>query len=529
MKKLLYILTLLCVISFISCSDDLETNPTDRVAGEVLLGTPDGGQAVMNGIYRALYISGWGTAPQWDAENSGIMAYTMAADLMGEDHIMRESGQGWFYFDYNFDIRADYTHGLGRQYQSWNFFYTLINNANNIIAKNGVWSGEDPEAKAVLGQAYTMRAFAYYHLIQLFQQAYVEGADKPGVPIYKVPSTSKTEGAPRGTVEDVYELMNADIDSAVSYFKFAQAIDLGEGEAPEKPWARDHESYIDYYVANGMKARIALAQGVDYSRALDGAKEALKKNGLRVLPVADFLGWNNRQFANTLWGIEVIAAQSQGFESFYSHMDADAPGMYASQARRLIATGLYNQIPDTDERKKQWWRAPMAEAAEQSGNSMVSYCQLKFRFASVVTRTGDYLLMRMEEMLLIAAEAECRLGQYENARGYLKTLEEQRDPQYTARLAAMTNSNTYSTNTLDKPKTLMEEILYQRRVELWGEFPRVFDLKRLQLGYNRDYEGTNHTDDTEMTPAHKNFVYPIPQAEFDGNINMNQSKDQNPL
>lgn len=515
MKKILYILALMTTIIFVSCSDELETNPTDKVSGQIMLETSEGGQAVMNGIYRAMYSSGWGTA--WLDENSGIMAYVQAGDLMGEDHIMRESGQGWFYWDYAYGIKADYTTSAGRQYQTWNFFYKLINNTNVIIGKENDWESS-PLTNAVLGQAYAMRAYAYYFLIQFFQQAYVEGSDKPGVPLYTEPTTKETQGKARGKVSDVYTLMNKDIDKAVDYL----------GKAKDAKWSREHESYIDYYVANGIKARIALAQGTDYSRARDGAVEALKKSGLTVLPVSDFLGWNKKLSANSLWSLEVIASQSENFRGFFSHMDADAAGMYAGKARRLVASGLYNLIPNTDERKKQWWRAPMNEADEESGNSMVSYCQLKFRFSNPTTRTGDYLIMRSEEMLLIAAEAECRLQQYDKARDYLKQLEEKRDPNYATRLTALTNAVTYSDNTLDKPKTLLEEILFQRRVELWGEFPRVFDLKRLQLGFDRNYNGSNHTEVLAMKPAAIDYVYPIPQAEFDGNINMKDS-DQNPM
>lgn len=538
MKKILYIITLIGAISFASCSDDLETNPTDRVAGNVLLETSEGGQALMNGIYRAMYVADWG--PGWLDENSGIMAYILAGDLMGEDHLMRQEGQGWFYYDYSFGTRNDYTVGQGRQAQTWTFFYKLISNANIVISKEKEWDvienqtleqSRTPYTKAVLGQAYTVRALSYYYLIQFFQQAYAEKdaseINKKGVPLYTEPSTKDTEGKGRGTIDAVYELMNSDIDKAVEYLYEAQIKPAENKETAKDAWVRDHESYIDYYVANGIKARIALAQGVDYTRVKEGATEALKKTGLRVASVSEFLGSNKKDVSNVLWALEVISSQSEHFRGFFSHLDADAPGMYAARAPHQIATGLYDLIPDTDERKQLWWRGVLEN--EESGNSMVSHGQLKFRFANSKTRTGDYLLMRAEEMLLMLAEAECRLSNYSAARKALEELCSVRDAEYADRLEDMTNEATYSPNTLAAPKTLLEEILFQRRVELWGEFPRVFDLKRLRLGYTRDYEGSNHSAVVEMEPADKNFVQPIPQLEFNGNHNMDQLKDQNPL
>lgn len=525
MKKIIYIVTLAAAFLFASCSDELETNPTDRVSGDVMLETSEGGQAVMNGIYRAMYVGRWGTA--WTQENSGIMSYTLVGDLMGEDHVMRESGNGWFYWDYAFGIGSDWTVAYGRQGQTWTFFYKVIANANIVISKEKDWE-DSLYTKAVVGQAYAMRAFAYYYLINYFQQGYVESLNasddsilKKGIPVYTEPTTKDTPGKSRGTIDEVYLRMNADIDLAIEYLHEAQ-IAPGKGKA----WEREHESYVDYYVANGIKAKIALTQGVDYTRVRDAAVEALSKEGLTIASVSEFLGCNNKGAKNALWALEVITSQSEGYNGFFGHMDADVAGLYASKARHQIATGLYDLIPDTDQRKQQWWRGVLEK--EEEGNSMVSHGQLKFRFSNPNTRIGDYLVMRAEEMLLMAAEAECRLGNYAKARKYLADLGEKRDEAYAERLAEMTDAKTYSFNTLDAPETLMEEVLFQRRVELWGEYPRLFDLKRLRLGYNRAYSGSNHAVKAAMDAADPGFTLLIPQAEFNGNESMDLLTDQNP-
>ena len=77
----------------------------------------------------------------------------------------------------------------------------------------------------------------------------------------------------------------------------------------------------------------------------------------------------------------------------------------------------------------------------------------------------------------------------------------------------------------------MDEILFQRRVELWGEAGRIFDLQRLGLGYNRAYNGSNHTQtvQTKNTKAGSPlFILPLPQSEIDGNENITDA-DQNPI
>jgi hypothetical protein len=144
--------------------------------------------------------------------------------------------------------------------------------------------------------------------------------------------------------------------------------------------------------------------------------------------------------------------------------------------------------------------------------------------------TGDYIWMRNEEMLLTQAEAECRLGNEQAARDLLMQLMAKRDPDYTVNktgtaLGALTSDETGS---------LLEEILIQRRIELWGEYGRIYDIRRLKQGFTRTLEmgwpkaalitGTN-----TQNPESYAWVLTIPQAEFDGNKNLDQSVDQNPM
>jgi starch-binding outer membrane protein, SusD/RagB family len=68
----------------------------------------------------------------------------------------------------------------------------------------------------------------------------------------------------------------------------------------------------------------------------------------------------------------------------------------------------------------------------------------------------------------------------------LKELGDKRDTNYGTVLEARTNAATYNTDTHGAFMTLMDEILFQRRVELWSEgMGRAFDLCRLNLGYDQ--------------------------------------------
>jgi hypothetical protein len=144
---------------------------------------------------------------------------------------------------------------------------------------------------------------------------------------------------------------------------------------------------------------------------------------------------------------------------------------------------------------------------------------------------GDYIFMRVEEMYLTAAEAECRQGHDDAAKEYLYALMSKRDASYSTNKTGATLGKTSAP--ADETGSLLEEILIQRRIELWGEFGRMYDLKRLRQGFVRTQDQGwpeaalltgKPTDDPE---AYMN-VLTIPQAEFDGNENMDADKDQNP-
>ena len=97
-------------------------------------------------------------------------------------------------------------------------------------------------------------------------------------------------------------------------------------------------------------------------------------------------------------------------------------------------------------------------------------------------------------------------GKVTDAQAALESLIKTRDPEYSA--AAFASA-----------KELQNEIFRQKRVELWGEGLIFYDAKRLGMGVNNGYTGTNVQEGyrfncTGVAPWW-NFV--IPQSEINGN------------
>lgn len=79
------------------------------------------------------------------------------------------------------------------------------------------------------------------------------------------------------------------------------------------------------------------------------------------------------------------------------------------------------------------------------------------------------------------------------------------------------------------PSVSAEDVVLQRRIELWGEGFAYFDLKRLNKGINRKYDGNNHLAGYDIiVPAQDpKWTYQIPLKELQENTHITDA-DQNP-
>lgn len=481
-----------------SCDGDkLNTAPTDKMSGTTLMATGTAALVPLNGIYRSMYTAGWSTTGNTH-QCFGISAYNLMADVMGDDMIMGDMGSGWFFFDAAYNVKSRFNQSSWRSYDLWNAYYTWISNANYILAAEETMQDKN----YAIGQAYAIRAYSYFMLAQSFARTYKGHEKEPCVPLMTEPTFPGTTGKARATVEEVYKQITADIKKAVEYLNGT---------------TQQASSHISYAVALGLQSRIALVME-DWQTALTAAEEAIAKSGKQILTIDQFKGLNNSEKENVMWAAKVIADQSGMYASLFTHMGDE---YYGKSAPKQISKTLYNKMSANDARKA-WWD-PTSEL------STGGYWQNKFYFSDKKTWLGDYVWMRIEEMYLNAAEAACRLGDEAKAKKYLGDLMTKRVPNYETMktgtaLGALTNEFTNS---------LLEEILIQRRIELWGEFGRVYDIRRLKQGFVRSAadgwpSNLQLSNRPLNNPENYMWVLTIPQKEFDGNANMDPEKDQNP-
>lgn len=512
MNTLKYILFAILWIGITACEDQLDKNPSVDQPDDRMFETVDNGFVALNGIYRAMYSVNW--ASDYASENFGQSSVNLAADIMAEDMVLYAPGQGWFLYDYLYWVKFVYTGTEDRPYVWWRMYYSLIANCNYIIKYAPEAEGSEEERNSLMGQALALRAYCYFYLAQFYQRTYIGHENDLGVPIYTEPTTKETEGAPRGTLIQTYKRITDDLDDAIA---------LLENASPQT-----HISHIDYYVANGIRARVALVME-DWEMAETAASKALSKSSLQLMSTMDLVaGFNNQNNSEWMWGAEVIPSHSTTWYSFFSHMDASA-GYHASTAQKCVSSWIYDRIDDNDVRKS-WFNGPN-DNPEQPWE--VSYCQQKFR-DNTSTLEGDLLYMRAAEMYLILAEARCQRQNYSGAKAALLDVIGYKYPDYEDVLETRTDSEELTLKSTESTavRTLMDEIILQRRIELWGEGFRILDIKRLKTGFIRNYEGTNHYIQEGLfditNPESWEWVMMIPQKEFDGNASLDPQRDQNP-
>lgn len=306
----------------------------------------------------------------------------------------------------------------------------------------------------------------------------------------------------------MFKQINGDFEKSIEYF-------TSGGQA------QSHPSHIDLYTAYGLWARAALGQQ-DYDRAGKCAEEALKKPDLeKVLGMSELGKFNNRNMKDVLWAFEITADQAGLYGSFISHMAKD--GTYGAKGPQCIDYWLYEDgMSDTDERRA--WGERVLVKNKEGKETGYYYVNNKFGYANATTGVADMINMRAEEMLITLAECKCRKGEYADARALLEELYAKR---YTAKrdISSLTDSDEVSLDTHIAPVTLIDEILLQRRIELWCEgMGRVPDLRRLNLGYSRSEK---QSEPTNAKPNDPRFILKLPLKEFDSNTALDMSKDQN--
>lgn len=442
----------------------------------------------------------------WDF---GYPSFFLQRDVMGNDIAAETSGSEWYTTWYTSGT------GLGPTYAvcqlPWTYYYGWIKNCNTVLDLAGAEPDEEHATGA--GIAYAMRAMFYMDLARMYApETYARNLNAETVPIVRetLGLAESTEN-PRATNKEMFEFILSDLDKA---------------ETLLAGYKRADKFTPDQSVVYGLKARAYLTME-DWANAEKYAK--LAQQGYTVMTADQYLskteGFNKPNdswmFGLTYRSTDPNITENDADSSWGSQMIVEVSGSECGYSANYVGpkridAHLFSTIPETDFRRMCWidpaldemeTKAEILEALEPytddpagvfatgynvSARASLGCIELKFR-----PKDGEHLnqytaftvavpLMRVEEMKLIEAEAA---GMQDEARGIqlLTEFAKTRDENYEY---GTHNEAYYNTST----GRFRNEVWWQRRVELWGEGFATFDVKRLEKGIIRSYEGTNHLD-----------------------------------
>ena len=479
-------------LSFTSCADDyLDTAPTDAVSNVTIAQNMESLYLGLNGIHRQMISQESGYQCMGGL---GGMMYIM--DIEADDITwitntwMKAAYLGW-------QCNTSETNGYNTVF--WRLYYQWIMNANGLLdVLNGVdvstLSGSDMALyEQIKGEALVFRAFSHFQAVQTYADAYKAGGgnSQPGVPYRTVENRNDGELA-RSTVEETYAMINADLAEACSLLEGKKITELNHWSAKS---------------AYAVRARVAMAMH-DYANAAAYAEKAIQlaeAEGGKLMDASNLM--NGFADITTKTNEAMYAAMTQDdqtiyFYSFYAYMSWNFSATAIRQGVKAINADTYDLMSETDLRR-QWWDPTgsyddLPLTSFQAGS--IPYQNRKFRARDVSNAVGDVAFIRLSEMYLTAAEAYARGGNTAKAQEIFTKFQITRDPAYAG------------------GGDLIEEIMTSRRIELWAEGLRYFDLKRLNLPIKR---GRNF-DQTFCTFLEKEagadgWTWEIPKIETDNN------------
>ena len=488
-------LIFLSLIIFTSCKKDYLDIKVENgdLTENIVFSSKAGAESVLTGMYwifRSENYNGYPTTA--NLTNRGLQTTVFFFEVKGND--LFDAYNSWWRSEGAWEENGNGRVQTGlRTKQIWDMFYKVINNANAVIQRVPELTDGTTQAQkdALVAEAKAMRAYSYFWLARVYQFTYAKNPDAPGVPIYTLPVSGQSVGNPRATLKNVYALIVADLDEAIA----------------KLPATRVGKYRVNKNVAQGILAEVyqemAMADNTLWQKAIDNAKAA--RTGYALMNNTVYAaGFNDLSNTEWIWGFPVTEDQTLTYYSQFSYMDP-YNGYYRNIA---VNTSFVDKFKADDKRKTTflYW-------GTVAGYPALVWQSLKYKTRAAGTITGDIVVMRSAEMVLIEAEALAQQDKITESIDLLFTLQTLRDA--TAVKPAPTTTKA----------DLINMILLERRKELYGEIAAYyFDLKRYQRPLVRD---GIHPYPLNIPATDARWVFQLPISEIDANANIAPA-DQNP-
>lgn len=412
-NSIVYAIVFGCIILLFSCEDFVELEqPNNQIANPAVFNSETMTKSALNNVYVSLINSGFLSG------NVNSAGFIMACHT---DELKVTTTQ-------NLDFKLFYEGNVFSNNNTikkiWGDTYKQIYNCNLIIegVENSTTLSSDFRNQ-IIGECLTIRGVLHMYLAQTFGNVpYVHTTDY---------NLNKQIGK-----DNIQTIMQKAIDDLQIAENLLNANDF-----------TSERIYINKSVAQAFLARFYLYQE-NWNKAKQYAELVLNNPNYELEPIEKVFLKDSK---SAIWQLKPLKEGANTYEA-YSYIFSEIPAPNAQ-----LSLGLLDAFEAIDLRKNYWIKT--VDSLSQTAHAN------KYKIKGASASSQEYsIIIRVEEMYLIASEASAEMNDWEDFNGYLNALR------------SRSNSSDLNLNNLH---AATEAILNERRMEFFCEFGhRFYDLKR---------------------------------------------------
>jgi hypothetical protein len=468
-----------------SCKKFLEEDPKNLVAVTNFYQTENDAVSAVNAIYGYLNSTSTGSTAGVYHSTFWVLAGLASDELTSEEIFAPQNDQV-----------SKFTHGpINSSIQEvWTMHYKAITIANIAIARIPSIPMNEALRARLSNEAHFLRGLLYFNMVRMFGK--IPLVLQENEPLTPEPSS----------VEAIYTQVISDLTAAEGLPESYTGADRGRATKG---------------AAKSILARVYLTLG-RWQECVDKCKEVINSNQYSLWPnYADVFKLASRGGREAIFSVGF--GEGGGKISFWEAGQFNVrllppqlvvEGVENSQGWQLPTANLYNTFDAADQRRAVTF---ITEIHNPNGSTTTirPYIQKYWDRLAEPKANGssnDFPVIRYADVLLMMAEASNEVGNTADAHKYINMVRKRARFNGTIDLNAALD---YVNLTKD---AFRAAVLKERRMEFVAEGQRWFDLVR-----TKTLETLVPVAKPGITPAPRNYLFPIPQREIDLNPKLVQN------
>ncbi len=484
MNHIKFFPSLLAVLLLSSCSGYLKED-----SGDLLI--PVKVEEFASVLYGEGYPNNFTDNIQWmdlmtDDSEVSVTVHRPCQNSRGDDDVYLSSGRGPFCWAQDIEY---YITNYGRPYLN---AYSNINACNIALENWQTAEGSQAERNYLAAQAYGLRAYSYFCLVNWYGQPYrEETAEQDLGVVIRLDSRVVRDYPERASVADVYRQINHDLDSAMILFD----------ESPKS----NNVYKFSKRAAELLKSRVALYMGrwddvIEYGERLSTNKYSLATistmTNAQLSHDAEY-NFISSTSPETVWMFGGRTSTTGYNSFFYNGTLIDGAAFAMSQTR---SDDLYNLFQQGDNRIYAFF--------SQDGDNC--HRNIPYKYWS----WEDYSqAFRTPEAMLNVAEAYAQKGMLDEALSLINSLRKNR--------IRRSRFVEYTTADFATQEAVLQEVRNERRRELcFEETHRWWDLRRQGCPQivHRFYSTAKAAPEVYVLQENdRNYTLELPKSELNHN------------